>query len=484
MIVKKFEAPTMKEALDKIKEELGPDAFILATKNIAKKGPLGFGERSFLQVTAAVEEEPNSGASTTLEEDSEATPFPPSARSEFSDFSKTYGRSATAGRKPSATPPLSRARVKGQSGTPLAGSKAQPMPAKGPVEEDESFQVGFQTVFKDALAEGEKDPPRKELRRELHELRRMVEDMNAKQQSSLIEEMAELKGLLYKMSKQATAGILKSSLPSLISLYHELRQLEFDEVLAAKLLDMAEKRLSRNDLNQQKVVRGYVQTLISRSLSVSGPLKFSEGIPTVLAFVGPTGVGKTTTLAKLAAYSALHLNEPTALISLDTYRIAAVDQLKTYAKIMDIPIQVALNVNELKKAVQFHQDKSLILIDTAGRSPFNKEGISELQGFFKGQPEIQRHLVLGANTKPSDMEDIVREFSPLEPQFLLFTKLDETRRFGGLFTQMIRTKMPVSFLTTGQSVPEDFAFATPEMLAGLLLGGRALPAPGWMSAHE
>jgi flagellar biosynthesis protein FlhF len=197
---------------------------------------------------------------------------------------------------------------------------------------------------------------------------------------------------------------------------------------------------------------------------------FTAGESRVIALVGPTGVGKTTTIAKLAAFGALQAKAGVALITLDTYRIAAVEQLKTYAKIMEIPLHVALNVNELRQAIQFHQDKGLILIDSAGHGQHDEQGMENLRDMLGGQNDIETHLVLSATTKSSDLTDIVARFEALSPKYLVFTKLDETSSYGSLFNQIVRTKKPVSFLTMGQNVPEDFEFATKDLLAGLFLG--------------
>ena len=279
-----------------------------------------------------------------------------------------------------------------------------------------------------------------------------------------------MKGLLYSVIRNQSpiAGIKLS--PAMITIYQWMKDTGVDENIAAKMIKMAHERMKDEHKDNVKRVKAYLKTLFAGLVDVARPELVSEGRPRVVALVGPTGVGKTTTVAKLAAYAHLQAGAEVVLITLDTYRIAAVEQLKTYAKIMEIPVQVALNTNELRQAIQFHQDKSLVLIDTAGHSQRDEIGMANLRNFFADQSDIEVHLVLSATTKSADLADIINRFNPLNPEYLIFTKLDETSAYGSLFTQIVKTKKPVSFVTTGQNVPEDFEFASRPLLAGLFAG--------------
>jgi len=464
MKIKKFEAGSMKEALDKVKAEMGADAFILATKQVSRKGPLGIGERKFLQVTAAIEEdgsapEPAAAAAAAAEvadstEPAEATPKPLlDIREDEED----------AWREALKEPPS------GGSGTYDAGGReAVSDSAASP------FSAGFETVFADARQAAEKSGKRDEggrpLRKELDDLKTMVTKLGEDKQdiTPLQKELGELKSLLYSVVRNQTPSLGNAVPPQLVSWFQRLKDTGMDESVAAKLIQITEKKLSPEECAVRKKVDRFLQAAIRQSITVA---RISRGKgPHVAALVGPTGVGKTTTLAKLAAHAALQQKAKVALITLDTYRIAAVEQLKTYARIMDIPVQVALNLGELRSAIQFHQDKDLILIDTAGHSPRDQEAMTTLEAFLDGQDDIEVHLVLSATTKAGDLADIVAKFAPLEPAYLVFTKLDETSSYGQLFNQIIRTKKPVSYVTTGQNVPEDFDFASAEMLAALFVG--------------
>ena len=186
--------------------------------------------------------------------------------------------------------------------------------------------------------------------------------------------------------------------------------------------------------------------------------------PTVVALVGPTGVGKTTTIAKLAANFALFEGKSVGLITIDTYRIAAVEQLKTYSEIINLPIEVVYTAADLKRAFQKLSDKQLILIDTAGRSQKNKQQIRELKHFFNGRPLNETHLVLSANTKLEDLLETADSFKELGVNRLIFTKLDETNSLSNVIEVAERLRIPLSYVTTGQSVPEDIEVATFEVI--------------------
>ena len=189
-----------------------------------------------------------------------------------------------------------------------------------------------------------------------------------------------------------------------------------------------------------------------------------------MAFIGPTGVGKTTTIAKLAARCSLQIKRKVSLITIDTYRIAAVEQLKTYARIMNIPLFVSYTPEEMRRSIAENRDSALILIDTAGRSQADGEQIIDLKNYFGGGSGIEVMLVLSATTKNRDLRDITTRFSPIDAGKLIFTKLDETTTYGSIVNEAVRTKLPIAYFTAGQNVPDDIEAASPAKLARMLLG--------------
>ncbi len=197
--------------------------------------------------------------------------------------------------------------------------------------------------------------------------------------------------------------------------------------------------------------------------------------PTVVALIGPTGVGKTTTAAKIAAWYSIHEGMKVALLSMDCYRIGATDQLRTYAKIMRLPCEIALRKKDLQMALLRHQDKDLIIIDTAGKSPYDPNHIRELGEWFSLKSGIEPYLVLSATCKKEDLQQILTTYEPLRVKGLILSKLDETRAYATLCQLLAGAALPISCLCTGQRVPEDFLLASREFLQTLF-------GQGWQAA--
>ena len=197
--------------------------------------------------------------------------------------------------------------------------------------------------------------------------------------------------------------------------------------------------------------------------------------PTVVALIGPTGVGKTTTAAKIAAWYSIHEGMKVALLSMDCYRIGATDQLRTYAKIMRLPCEIALRKKDLQMALLRHQDKDLIIIDTAGKSPYDPNHIRELGEWFSLKSGIEPYLILSATCKKEDLQQILTTYEPLRIKGLILSKLDETRAYATLCQLLAGTALPISCLCTGQRVPEDFLLASREFLQTLF-------GQGWQAA--
>ena len=188
----------------------------------------------------------------------------------------------------------------------------------------------------------------------------------------------------------------------------------------------------------------------------------------VWALVGPTGVGKTTTIAKLAAYFSLKLAQKVLLLTIDTYRIGAVEQLATYARILGLPLKVAASPKELKTYLEERGEQDLVLIDTAGRSPNNTGMLDELRDFLTVSPVIGSHLVVSATTKEGDLKKIISVFGGLPLEGYICTKLDETDQYLPLFNQLVPTRRPLAYFTHGQRVPEDLEQVTKSRIVRLL----------------
>ncbi|MEW5866130.1 MAG: AAA family ATPase, partial [Bacillota bacterium] len=214
-----------------------------------------------------------------------------------------------------------------------------------------------------------------------------------------------------------------------------------------------------------------VLDLITGMIPVAGGVGLAPGARKVVALVGPTGVGKTTTLAKIAALSALFGKKKVAFVTADTYRIAAVEQLRTYAEIIGVPCEVVYTPAEMRQALASHEGRDLVLIDTAGRSPRSSMHMAELKAFLEAARVDEAHLVLSMTTRPRDLLETVERFSPCGVNRLIFSKLDETTRFGAILGVTSSVKTPISYVTYGQNVPEDIEVADASRLARWILDG-------------
>lgn len=244
-----------------------------------------------------------------------------------------------------------------------------------------------------------------------------------------------------------------------------LRQHEvFDELIEDFLQDIREVAMSETQLSQEII--GLLLRKKIRRILKTAPEKASP----IQVFVGPTGVGKTTTLAKLAARYALYQGERVGIITIDHYRIGAVEQLRTYADITGLPLEVVMTPKELRQAIDRLNGCQRILIDTAGRSTMNKTQVQELANYLQNLPPAEIFLVISATTKSRDIQNIVENFKCMGYNRLIFTKLDETSSYGIMLNGIYLTDVPALYLTMGQSVPDDICVADLDQMSAFILG--------------
>ncbi len=389
MKVKKFVAPTLKEATEMMKRELGEDAIVLGTRRIKQPGIFGFFKPDLIEVIGAIEEE--------------------------------------------------KIKIKNEAGADNAVELLRKMTNEIEAKRKNLFNEDAQKV------EFEKYDYT-EIKSELEEVKQALNELT--------------EHLKYKSSAQYPS-VLKKAFLNLI-------EKEVEEELANKIIRTVLMKLSGEELRDEKLVESEVINVISEILKFSKPVKPVRRKTFVLAFVGPTGVGKTTTVAKLAAIYKLFENARVALISADTYRIAAIEQLQTFANIANIPMDVAYTPEDMTRLVRKHQDKDIILIDTVGRNQRQTEHISELGKFIKSADPDEVHLVLSATSSYKNMLDVYNRFKSLLPNRLIFSKVDEAVSLGYILNVAYRTKLPLSYITTGQNVPDDIAVAEPKVIANLI----------------
>ena len=274
-------------------------------------------------------------------------------------------------------------------------------------------------------------------------------------------EIAQMKALLAQV-------IGKDNNHGSISLHEALRKQEVDEDI---LNDMAAHAGAGETLSdsQSREAKSTLMKFLKENINFSEGVKLNRHGVRIAALLGTTGVGKTTTLAKIAAKFVLEQGITAALITADTYRISAVEQLRTYSDILGLPLEIVYSPIELSKAINKYRNRDLILIDTAGRSQHNDYQMKELQEFLRTNQRIEKHIVLSSTTKSSDANDILDKFSICEPDKIIFTKTDETASTGLILNLLYKQKLSLSYLTNGQSVPDDIVPANEEALADLLL---------------
>lgn len=209
--------------------------------------------------------------------------------------------------------------------------------------------------------------------------------------------------------------------------------------------------------------------VLQKKLRTTGPLTSSPGEQRVVAFVGPTGVGKTTTIAKLASNLRLRENKQIGLITVDTYRIAAVDQLRTYAQIIDVPLEVVATPKEMQSAISRLSDCELLLIDTAGRSPQNDQQLQELKSVLAAASTNEVHLVLNAVSSNQNLALVIDKFNRVGVDALVISKVDESASLTNFVQVAIDTNLPFSYLSNGQNVPDDIELASSAYLAEAFL---------------
>ena len=282
-------------------------------------------------------------------------------------------------------------------------------------------------------------------------------------------ELNGLKGMVRDLLQETRSSRTPDVPPELFDTYVSLLSNEVADELAKDLVKRICAELPESQWRSRTRVREALVRYVASRIEVAGAPDASGPSPRVIAFIGPTGVGKTTTIAKLAAQFKLRQGRSVGLITIDTYRIAAVDQLRTYADIIDVPLKVVLTPRELKAAVDQFRDKDFVLIDTAGRSQRDSLKMNELRQFLEAVKPDETHLVLSSATSHKTAEGVIDRFSEFKVDRIILTKLDEAVGFGIVLTVLQRAGQKLSYVTAGQDVPDDIEPGDPRKLAELIV---------------
>ncbi len=428
MKVKRYIVNDMNEAMIKIKSELGIDAVILNTRKIKTGGLFKFFKKPLLEVVAAVDE-----------------PMIVEDKKKSSKYDATIKNNTTNTNVNEQGIVKATSHTNSEINKPLTSNPQVDFHKLNSVEPAtyNDINISEQKLIKaDSVNQAYEN-------KELQELKQMVTNLIKKVEN--IEHQSPVHNHAQTQTPEEK--------------YIEfLKDLDIQESIAKKILEIVQRQININEknhetiLNAMKVIaREYLGDI--KTIDTDVPNK-----PSVYMFLGPTGVGKTTTLAKIAARLSLVDNKKIGLITADTYRIAAVEQLKTYSEILGIPLEVIYEASELQDAIDRFQDKDYILIDTAGRSHKSKELKSDYDELVRYLKDVKIFLVMNMTTSFKDMKSIIDSYSFLKEYRLLFTKLDEATNFGNILNLKVLTGKPLSYFTIGQSVPDDIEVADKERI--------------------
>ena len=479
MVIRRYTCKNMQEALLKVKMDLGSDAVIMNSRKVRRKGLIGLFTKPMIEVVAAIDDDyvrpprtqartvaPSAAPNAGLYYENAPSGYPAGAFPQAPAYGQAQAayqpQQAVQNPQPSPTPqpqPQYAARQEAQAPPQQAGlqpgqqpRQAQPPQGAGPAQA---------AAGPSSNAMNPADHPK------LAELENKVKNMEA-----MLERIYQsVKGKDAPAASEPADG--KQEVPAgqddLSAIRKTLSDMELDSRLVDRIVDKVRERggSSQKPDEAMSLAARVMTVLVGEPETIK--LR-SDGRPQVVIFIGPTGVGKTTTLAKIAADFTLNKQKKVGLITADTYRIAAVEQLKTYSEILNIPILVVYSPNEVQDAIRELSDKDLILIDTAGRSHRNKSHFDELKALVKSAEADEVYLVISANTSKHAMKEILEYYSFMKDYKLLFTKLDEAPVPGVIFNARYLTGRPLSYTTAGQSVPDDLDVANPRAIVASLFG--------------
>lgn len=503
MQVKKFEAPTMQEALKVIKRELGPEAIILSTKHI--KGGFGLMSKASVEVTAAIAEKDlkkKQMAEKNLPQDVKEKIWNSKAEKQSEIYNDYFEKQLKRSSQDKVEISAARSRQEAEDLGPLAPKRAittkhaparqeAPAPAAQAPKERRYIDIEDEAPAPRSFFGGSRAP----------EVRNSGFGPNAKhggfggeediyagapapqgdsKVKSLERDIEQLKSMIGELSTTATSAMNareegdQDLTAELIRSMHDLVASGIEKKFARQIVRQAAFDLPNLDRHDDSAIMDKVAYHLVNDIQVKDLLegvgaRAGAATSTVIALVGPTGVGKTTTIAKIASLGILEKRLRVGLINLDSYKVAAAEQLSTYARIMNVPFRSVNTKEELQQAIYDFASLDLVLIDTTGRSQKDQESLLQLRHMLASIDNCQSVLLVSATTKDSDMSEVVSRFKIFQPRGLVFSKLDETSVYGCIYNVQKRSGLPLLYFTVGQRVPEDIEKASAERVADLVL---------------
>ncbi|UXH45399.1 flagellar biosynthesis protein FlhF [Rossellomorea vietnamensis] len=378
MKVKKYTAPSMNEAMKKVRAELGEDAVILNSKVSYTGGFIGLFKKKMIQVIAAID---------------------PGVENEKLEISRVKTKQASTGVN---QPPLER-------------------------EQNDSNRL---------------------VETELKELKQMISSMNSRNYFEKFSD--DVKEVLLHLKNQDVS---------------DATLFQLGDAMEESIKSESIHTVNKDEWAQKEVKRFFHQYL--KELTFGG-ISYNRKYINV---IGPTGVGKTTTLAKMAAEAVIEKRMKIAFITTDTYRIAAIEQLKTYAGLLNVPVEVVYKMEDFKKAIEKFVDYDHVFIDTAGRNFRERKYVEDLQKIIDFDHHMETYLVLSLTSKERDMREIISQFSSIDIDRFIFTKSDETSSYGSMINMMSEAKIGAAYVTNGQDVPEDITEVKEDEIVSMLMKG-------------
>ena len=422
MDLKRYRVNNIQEALQLIKKDLGPEAVIVSTRQVKEgKGTFGLFGKTVLEVTAALDQEQKSAPAKT--------PPPTQAAAAVA-----YG-------------------IKDQETQPSSNV----VPYRSTSNKDSHSLI--LPIQKDV----------QELKESIDEIKIKTATYGDHVINQLKHELGEMRHMLHMIVSQSVHHDDLHLSENLRILFQQMKFGGLEEKFARRVVLEAQKNISEEDLQNFSYVKIFLARMLMKIIKTTNGIENIEQSQKIVSLIGPTGVGKTTTAAKICSEQILQYKRKVALITVDTMRIAAVEQLRAYAKVINVPLSIVSDKVELDLAISSYADYDVIVIDTGGCSQRDETQMFELRDIFDERGRLHNILVLSATTKDSDTNEITRKFGSMPLDSIVFTKLDESSSYGSIFNHAIRFKKPVSYLTTGQNVPEDIELATKERLVDLLL---------------
>lgn len=430
MIIKKFQGKTKEDTLEKVREELGEKAVVMNVKEVRPKGIFSSFRKSTYEITAALEE-----------------------KDTFAEQVGAY--------RGNVTMPNQRESINIAANEPI---KIPPVNANEPIDQAQAEQNAIEFLKRNAsLLKKEETGKADRIEEKLENLQNIIE----KQLSSDTALKEDAKNFEKSETKK------NENLAFLKVLYETLIENEVHEKYVNQILDELEK-INWNGNSVDHILSNVYQKMILK-FGQSHGVELSGSRPKIVFFVGPTGVGKTTTIAKLASNLKVNQGKRIAFLTADTYRIAAAEQLRTYANILDTPLSIIYSPDELNQTIERLEDYDVILVDTAGFSHKNKEQKEDVKLLLEQldpRYDSEVYLVLSATTKYKDLMEICDVYHVITKYKIIFTKLDETTSYGNILNVRLYSDSEISYITNGQNVPDDIELFNSQKIVKWLLGGR------------